>query len=495
MLFANITDTLPLNAKRRPDHPALILGARVVTHGELAPLVLRSAAHLVALGVRERDLVGVALRDSIEHVVAMLAIARLGAAILPIDWRWGENEKQRLVDFFEPRLVLVEPGAPALPPFATVAVDEAWHAAVVRQAAAQAPACRDPEAPLLLSLSSGTTGRPKGPMLTHRLLQNRFVQHWAALSFHEQDRHLVSTPLYFGGGRVFALSHVYVGATTVLLPLPYQPEELIDAVRRHRITTMFIVPTMLRRLMEMPARDTPLLAGPRYVISGGAALRPAERLEALRKVSPNIINYYSSSEGGGVSILPPEHEGEAANSVGRPMFMTEVEVVDDSDAPLGAGATGHVRYRGPGVPSGLYRDEAQSAAMFRHGWFYPGDLGLIDAHGFLHLTGRAKDMIIRGGVNIYPQDVERVLAAVPGVHDVAVVGWPSRAFGEELAAFVVRHGDVTEATLIGRCKAELAPYKVPRAIFFIDALPKNSSGKVLKAALVEQLPPLDVPAR
>jgi len=491
MLFANITETLPLNAKRRPDHPALILGERAVTYGELAPLVARTAAHLAGLGVRRDDLVGVALKDSIEHVVAMLAIARLGAAILPIDWRWGQSEKQRLVDFFAPRLVLTEPGAEALPPFGLAAVDEAWHAAVARQDAATAPACTDPDAPLLLSLSSGTTGRPKGPMLTHRLLQNRFLQHWACLSFHEQDRHLVSTPLYFGGGRVFALSHVYVGATTVLLPLPYQPEELIATVRRHRITTMFIVPTMLRRLMEMPDAGAPLLAGVRYVISGGAALRPAERLEALQKVSPNLINYYSSSEGGAVSLLLPEHGGEAANSVGRPVFMTEVEVVDDDDGALAPGATGHVRYRGPGVPSALYRDAEQSASMFRHGWFYPGDLGMIDAHGFLHLTGRAKDMIIRGGVNIYPQDVERVLAAVPGVHDVAVVGWPSRAFGEELAAFVVRRGEIDEAALISRCKAELASYKVPRAIFFVDALPKNSSGKVTKAALVERLPPLD----
>lgn len=491
MLFANITETLPLNAKRRPDHPALVLGERAITYGELAPLVARTAAHLAGLGARKDDLIGVALKDSIEHVVAMLAIARLGAAILPIDWRWGRNEKQRLVDFFAPRLVLTEPGADALPPFALAAVDVAWHAAVAGQDAAMAPCCSDPDAPLLLSLSSGTTGRPKGPMLTHRLLQNRFQQHWAALSFHEQDRHLVSTPLYFGGGRVFALSHVYVGATTVLLPLPYQPEELIATVHRHRITTMFIVPTMLRRLMEMPVTGAPLLAGPRYVISGGAALRPAERLEALLKVSPNLVNYYSSSEGGGVSLLLPEHGGEAESSVGRPVFMTEVEVVDGDDGPLAPGITGHVRYRGPGVPSALYRDAEQSAAMFRHGWFYPGDLGMIDEHGFLHLTGRAKDMIIRGGVNIYPQDVERVLAAAPGVHDVAVVGWPSREFGEELAAFVVRRGDVGEAALLARCKAELASYKVPRGIFFVDALPKNSSGKVTKAALVERLPPLD----
>jgi acyl-CoA synthetase (AMP-forming)/AMP-acid ligase II len=490
MLFSNITETLPLNARRRPDHPAVIQGDRTLTYGELALLVARTGFHLASQGVREGELVGIALKDNIEHIVAMLAVARIGAAILPIDWRWSQQEKQRLVDFFVPRLVLIESDATPLSAVACAFVDDAWNAAVNKADANDAPRSLDPDAPLLLSLSSGTTGRPKGPMLTHRLLQNRFVQHWAVLGFHEQDRHLVSTPLYFGGGRVFALSHIFVGATTILLPLPYQLADLIEAVSRYRISTTFIVPTLLRRLMELPWTGAPLLEGPRYVISGGSALRPAERLAALSTISSKLINYYSSSEGGAVSILLPEHSGEAAESVGRPVFMTRVEVVDDNDRLVATGVSGHIRYCGPGVPSALYRDDDQSASMFRDGWFYPGDLGMIDAQGFLHLVGRAKDMIIRGGINIYPQDIERVLAAAPGVHDAAVVGWPSQEYGEELAAFVVRAGDVAESALLTRCKAELAPYKVPRAIFFVDALPKNATGKVIKSALVEKLPPL-----
>jgi acyl-CoA synthetase (AMP-forming)/AMP-acid ligase II len=487
MMFANITDSLPINAHRRPDHPAIVTADRIVAYAELADLVARTAGHLAALGVKERDLVGLALKDSIDHLVLMLAVGRCNAAMLPIDWRWGEPEKNRLVAFFRPSLTVVEDGLPPVEGGRSVTLDAAWHAAAAAAAPMPEPPSRDPDAPYILSLSSGTTGRPKGPMLTHRLTQARFIQHWAALTFNEHDRHLVSTPLYFGGGRMFALSHLFVGATVVLFPLPYRPEELVAAVEHYNISTMFMVPTILRRLMEMPAGDGPLLRKPRYVISGGSVLRPAERQAALARVSANLINYYSSSEGGAVSILLPSHTGDAANSVGRPVFMTEVEIVDDEDRRLPVGEAGIIRYRGPGVPSELYGEPEASAQAFRENWFYPGDLGRMDAGGFLHMTGRMKDMIIRGGVNIYPQDIEKVLGAVQGVHDVAVVGWPSEAMGEEVAAFVVNHGSAGTADLIAHCRAELASYKVPKAIFFVESLPKTTSGKVAKAELVERL--------
>jgi acyl-CoA synthetase (AMP-forming)/AMP-acid ligase II len=170
--------------------------------------------------------------------------------------------------------------------------------------------------------------------------------------------------------------------------------------------------------------------------------------------------------------------------------MTEVEVVDKNDSNVASGEIGMVRYRGPGVPSELYRDPEESRAMFRDGWFYPGDLGRIEAGGFLYLTGRAKDLIIRGGVNIYPQDVESTILKAPGVEDVAVVGWPSAAFGEEVAAFVVARHGADATAIIAHCRVALASYKVPREVFFVEALPKNSSGKILKKELASRLVPI-----
>lgn len=487
MLFANIAESLAINAHRRPDHPAIVSAEGVLDHATFARRVGQTATLLAGLGVGERDIVGIALKDNADHLVAMYACAWIGATILPLDWRWAQPEKENLADWFKPKLILAEGDSNAIGAHGAIRLDADW---ITRRDAADpqgAAMARDPDLGLLLSLSSGTTGRPKGPLLTHRLVQNRFVQHWSVLSFHEQDRHLISTPLYFGGGRMFALSHLFIGATVVLLQLPYTPEELIRAVAEHDIQTMFIVPTMLRRLLSMPAGERPLLDGPRYVISGGSALHPSEREAALARVSPNLVNYYSSSEGGAVSILLPSHQGEAAESVGRPVFMTEVEIVGPDDARLPAGEIGLVRYRGPGVPSELYNDPEESRAMFREGWFYPGDMGRVDASGFLYLTGRAKDMIIRGGVNIYPQDIEKTILRLEGVEDVAVVGWPSTAFGEEIAAFVVGKPGLDAAAVIVHCRAALASYKAPRDVFFIDALPKNSSGKILKKELAEKL--------
>jgi acyl-CoA synthetase (AMP-forming)/AMP-acid ligase II len=169
------------------------------------------------------------------------------------------------------------------------------------------------------------------------------------------------------------------------------------------------------------------------------------------------------------------------------VFGVEVEIVDEEDRPLERGEVGILRYRGPGVATGYYRDEAASAETFRHGWFYPGDLATLDAQGFVTLKGRRKDMIIRAGINIYPPEVEAMLLAHPDVLDAAVVGRPSREFGEEVTAFVRLRRPVPDSELLAWCAARLAPYKRPREILAVDELPRNSAGKVLKAALASRL--------
>ena len=165
-------------------------------------------------------------------------------------------------------------------------------------------------------------------------------------------------------------------------------------------------------------------------------------------------------------------------------------MVDDGHRPLTAGEVGRIRYRGPAVADGFYRDPEASQDSFRDGWFYPGDLGDFDEEGFLYLKGRAKDMIIRGGVNIYPQEIETTLLNHASVADAAVVGWPSREFDEEVAAFVVLREPVDSSELIAACRRRLAPYKVPRQVFVLDELPRNAGGKVLKPDLVKRLVPL-----
>jgi acyl-CoA synthetase (AMP-forming)/AMP-acid ligase II len=485
-MFNNIAECIPHNARRRPAHAALVEGTRTITYHEIDEQIRRMAAHLREEGVTSGHLVGVALRDTSTHVVALFAIARLGAVILPMDCRWTATEKAQAAAAFDTRLVLEEPAAGQIEGVRTLTVDDKWRRRAPIDATEPVHATSADD-PLMLALTSGTTGTTKGPLLTHRQLQLRFVKHAVSLTFNEHDRHMVATPMHFGGGRIFTMAHLWLGATIILFPPPYKGHELVAAVGAHRATTLFLVPTLLRRVLELPSEDAPLLGSLRLLISGGAPLRHDERIDTVRRVTPYFVNYYSSTEGGPTALLQ-SHDEAGEGCVGRPVFLTDVEVVDDRDVRLPPGQVGHVRFRGPGVATGYYENPEQTALAFRDGWFYPGDLGYLDGGGALYLVGRSKDMILRGGVNIYPSEIESTLARHPAVADVAVVGWASREFGEDIAAFVVPKAAVTESELISACRTHLAPYKVPRAIFFVDALPRTTAGKVLKAKLVETLP-------
>ena len=484
--WLNVADGIFHNARRRGLHPAIVDVARTITYAELAELITGTAGHLAATGVKPGDMIGIALGDNSEHIIALLATAWLGAVILPMDVRWTPEEKRRLAGHFGARLVLVPDGDQPIGGIRTLALDSAWRRGV-ETSCGTVPSVRKREQPLLLSLSSGTTGTPKGPLATHGHTLSRLQIYSVSLTFNDADRFIAATPLYFGGARYQTLTYLFMGATVVIFPPPYQPEELARAINEQNITSLFLVPTLLRRLLDLPKAALPLFPNVRLLLSSGAALYPDERRQIMRELSPNFFNFYSSSEGGGISILRPEHPDEASMSVGTVVFGAEVEVVDGEHRPVEPGTIGMLRYRGGSVAEGYYRNPEESAAAFRNGWYYPGDLGKFDANGFLHLTGRAKDMIIRGGINIYPAEIEQILVTHSAVAEAAVVAWPSQDRGEEIAAFVVCRNSVSERELISHCRTSLAPYKIPKGVFFRDALPKSGLGKVLKGELTEWL--------
>jgi acyl-CoA synthetase (AMP-forming)/AMP-acid ligase II len=482
--WQSIVDGIFHNARRRPAHHAIVDRRHTITYAELAVLVAKTARHLQELGVTQGSTVGVALRDDADHVIALLAVAALGAVILPIDVRWTAEEKRRLAAHFGATLVLL-PAVDSLPGLSVAVVGDEWRSAVAGNNG-DAAFVRRRDQPLLISLSSGTTGTPKGPLVTHGHTLSRLYIYAVSLTFNDADRFMAATPLYFGGARYMTLAYLFMGATVVLFPPPYEPEQLAAAVRDNTISALFLVPTLLRRLMESP-QAAPAFSDLRLMISSGASLYPAERRKIMRDLCPNFFNFYSSSEGGGISLLRPEHPDEVSLSVGKVVFGAEVQIVDDSHREATAGEVGAIRYRGGAVADSYYRNPEESAAAFRDGWYYPGDLGKIDANGFLHITGRVKDMIIRGGVNIYPAEIEQTLVAHPAVSEAAVIGWPSHDRGEEVACFVVCRGAVEESELIAHCRASLAPYKIPKRIFIVGELPRSALGKVLKPALVERL--------
>ncbi len=483
----NLAEQLSLHARHRPGKTAVIQGETRISYLELDRMVRQRAAALLDRGVRPGERVGVALDDSIEHLLMLWALARAGAVILPMDCRWLEPEKARLAAHFEPALVLVEP-AMAFSGANCLELGEAWQRQV--QDASPDREFADGDCGLVLSLSSGTTGRPKGPMVSHHKFASRFWTHFIDLGFGSRETYLNATPLYFGGGRSFCMSTLYAGGTVVLLAPPYAPVDLAREVERRAATVLFLVPTLLRRLLGCGAHELQPFQQLKVLVSSGSALGADEREQIRSRICPNFVEFYSSTEGGGITVLSPDDQRVRPGSVGRAVFGVSLQVVDANHQPLPAGEIGRIRYRGAAVADGFHRDPEASAEAFHDGWYYPGDLGTLDEDGYLFLRGRAKDMIIRGGINIHPQEIEAVLLEHPGVADAAVVGWPSVEFNEEVAAFVVARRALEPNDLREHCRSRLAPYKVPREVFVIDELPKNSVGKVLKSTLAARLPAL-----
>lgn len=469
------SERLRQHARYRPGKQAIVEPNRSIDYRTLDRMVDHTAHALAAKGAIRDRLVGLSLSDRAEHLIVLLAMTRIGAVIVPLDPRWTAAETAGVAGNFGADLILTD----------RADADPAWTVLTDADFGESDAPYDDPEVGLdtamLLSLSSGTTGMPKGPLVSQGKFIDRFMVYWLDLKLSGQDRFVTATPLYFGGGRGFALAMLWAGGTALLLCPPYQPADLVAFVAEQRGTAMFLVPTLLSRMVEAATPGCLSFPTIDVLISSGSALYPSVAQAVREKLSPNLYQYYSSTEGGGCTVLAPEALAAHPESVGQPCCGVEVEVVDDAHRALPAGATGRLRYRSAASADHYYRGEAGDT--FRDGFFYPGDLGAFDAEGFLYLRGRSKDMIIRGGVNIYPGDIEAVLLRHDDVIEAAVVGVPSPDFGEEIAAAVVLRADADCDALRRHCAGVLAKYKVPRFILPFADLPKTSLGKIDKKAL------------
>ncbi len=478
----NLADLIRHHARRRPAHPAIVARDRTWDYATFDAAVDTAALRLRARGIAQGDIVGIALGDTPEHLAFLYGIARIGATILPMDKRWTEGEKQRVAQHFGARLTLIDQGDALIEGVACEPVELPLR--IDPQASAQLPESpAGPELGLVLSLSSGTTGRPKGPLITHRNMYHRFLIYTITLTLSEHDRFACSSPMYFSGSRGFTMCELYFGATVVLLPPPVNPATLIQEINDNCCTSAFIVPTIIRRLIDAGAGEGHCLPGLRVLISTGAALFAEDRELALKKITPNIINFYGSAEGSGISALTSAHPPEKSRTAGAIVWGTEVRVVDADFRDVPRGQIGRICYRSGGSAREFYRDPEASRFAFRDGWYQPGDLGFVDADGFVTLTGREKDMIIRGGVNVYPNEIESVLLGHELVAEAAVVGAPSLELGEEVIAFVTTRQPIEPDALRALCAQQLAPYKVPKMVKVLPEMPRTNVGKIDKQRL------------
>ena len=478
----NVIEPILWHGRSQPGTIALVDEDRTITYGELAELVLRTAGHLRALGVRRGDYVGVCLKDDWQHVVALLAIARLGATVVQINPRAGPTEKARIAAAFDFKLVLALPSGEMNANCATVALDSAWHRCVA-QSDAPGSLPDDWHDAMVVQTTAGTTGLPKFTVATHLQFYLRLASYPELTPATWPHRYLVTLPLFFGYGRNLCLLHLFHGSTLILFPSVFTAAEFVEAVIRHRITVAAVIPSAMRRLLAAAESDEALLPDLELLLSSGAPLFADEKRKAVRKLTPNFYEFYAASALGPISVLRPKDIPKWADSVGRPFPLADIEIVDDDDRPVARGKTGRLRCRGPALASPI---PSHGADDFRNGWHYPGELAALDEYGYLHLRGRTSEVIFRGGAKIFATEIEAVLQSHEKVADAAVVGCVASDNEQEVVAYVIAKGELTPGQLLAYCRQKLTPYKVPRQFHIMSELPRNSYGKVDKRALANK---------
>jgi acyl-coenzyme A synthetase/AMP-(fatty) acid ligase len=480
----NFVEPILRQARLQPAAPAVIERERTTTYAELVDRILRTAGHLASLGIRPGDFLGLSLKDDSDHIVILLAVSRVGAIPIEIDWRSRPTERARVVNAFNPKVVIAAPGIEIGGSCPIIVLDQAWNAAVAcAQHAIDLP--MDWHAPAAILGSSGTTGLPNFTMATHLQLYLHAAAYLEMVPPTRRHRYLQTFPLYFSSGRKACLAYLMRGDTVILYPSLFSATEFMEAIRRLDVTIAFVAPSVVRQLLQTNAGPAPLFPEMDFLMSVGAPLFPEEKCAAIRELTPRFHEFYGATAIGPISILRPSDISERPTSVGRPLALIDVEVVDEDECPLGPDAPGRLRCRGPGLTSPVTGAGHSSAEDFRDGWHYPGELASIDPLGYIRLQGRTSEVIYRGGAKVFPAEVEAVLQAHDAVAESAVVAIrsPENEKEQVLVAYVTCRRELTQGELVAHCRTHLTAFKVPREINVVSALPKNSSGKLDKRAL------------
>ena len=489
-------------ARRQPRSPAVSDGIHTWSYGEFARRISRLAGGLVARGCEPGDRVMLCMDNCAEFLEMLFACWGAGLCAVPVNSRLHADEVAHIAQDSGARLLVATPGlASALAPLegsvetlsAIVATAGDGYAALLERGAPMRPIEGSPTDRAWLFYTSGTTGKPKGAVLTYRNLLFMSHCYYADIdALDERDTCLHAGPMSHGAG-LYALPHLLRGGHQVILP-HFDVGAIIDALRHHSRVSMFAAPTMLTRLVRAPAVAAADLANLRTIFYGGGPMYVADLERALRLFGPRLYQLYGQGESPmtitGLSQRMHVDEThrrwrERLGSCGVPRTGVLVKVVDDDDRELPAGEIGEVVTKSDCVMEGYWENREATAEALRGGWLHTGDLGSFDEDGFLTLRDRSKDMIISGGSNIYPREVEEVLLRHPDLVEASVVGRPHREWGEEVVAFVVtRPGAEIAAEALDRlCLDHIARFKRPRRYRFVEALPKNNYGKVLKTEL------------
>jgi fatty-acyl-CoA synthase len=484
----NLSNLIAHHAERFPDRLALSYEDDEITYGDLVARTQRTAGVLRESGIERGDVLAVLLHNAPSFIDVMCACAHLGAIFMPLNWRLAAPELRYIVEHAGAKAIVTEPELESL----TTGLDGVARlqdlSADATPVADAAPVAGDDV--LRLMYTSGTTSRPKGVMISYDNLYWKCAAHVVELDMTAADRGLACGPLYHVGALdITATNMLYVGGSIHILR-KFDATAALDAIERRSLTNVWLAPAMVNLILAEPTLAQRDCTSIRLIADGGEKM-PLPLIEKVLKAFPNawFADAYGLTETvSGDTYLDKGRSVDKLGSVGKPVLFTDVCIQGDDDVPLPAGEVGEICLRGPKVFKGYWRDADATANAIRGGWFHTGDLGYLDDDGFLFIVDRLKDMIVSGGENIASLEVERVVYEHPSVLEAAVVASPHERWNEVPVAYVVlREGEtVDEDALAEFCGARLAKFKTPKGFRFLDALPRNPSGKVLKRVLREQ---------
>jgi acyl-CoA synthetase (AMP-forming)/AMP-acid ligase II len=507
----NIGTLLTKTARTFPDKVAIVQGPKKLTYAQFNTRANRLANALKHLGVRQGHNVALLQYNCPEMLESMFACFKAGYGVVPINWRLHPNEFSFIIDHSEAQAVILSPEFNEIIINIRERIPNARYLVTLSDAEGELINYEEmiskgsdrfldtdvhPDDLAWLFYTSGTTGLPKGAMLTHRNLLAMTMNFYTDIcpGFGPDDAILHAAPLSHGSG-LYALPNVGKGAANIILASKsFDPELIFKSIQDYRVTNMFAAPTMVKLMTESPSVDRYDHTSMKALNYGGAPMLVEDLRKAMAKLGPCLVQLYGQAESPmTITYLPhrdhvldgPHEQMKRLASAGFPRTDVEVKIFDLHDRELPSEEMGEIVTRSDLVMKGYWRNSDATAETLRNGWLHTGDVGYMDEKGYLFIMDRSKDMIISGGENIYPREIEEVLIQHPAVREVAVIGVPDPKWGEAVKAVVslVEGQSVTAEDLIAFCRDRMASYKKPRSVDFVDGLPKNNYGKILKRDL------------
>ena len=507
----NVSQLLTKSARTFPQNLALVHGPKRLTYAQFNARVNRLANALCRLGIQQGDNVAVLQYNYPEALESIFACFKAGYGAVPINFRLHPKEFAFIIDHSEAKSVIlssefnkaiigIRERIPNARHLITLSCAQGEILDYEELLSVESDQFRDvdvqPDDLAWLFYTSGTTGMPKGAMLTHRNLIAATMNFYADIcpGFGPDDVVLHAAPLSHGSG-IYSLPNIGKAATNVILESKsFDPELIFKTIQEYRVTNMFAAPTMIKLMAESPAVDKYDHSSLRALNYGGAPMLVEDLKQAMARLGPCLVQLFGQGESPMTITYLPHRDHlldgspdqmKRLSSAGFPRTDVEVKIFDGDDKELLPGETGEIVTRSDLVMKGYWRNPEATAETMKNGWLYTGDMGYMDKKGYLFIMDRSKDMIISGGENIYPREIEEVLIQHEAVREVAVIGIPDPKWGETIKAVValLPGKSATEEELISFCKNNIASYKKPKSVDFVDELPKNNYGKVLKRDL------------